>query len=346
MIIARAPLRISFSGGGTDIPAFYENYGGGAVVSTSINRYVYVTVNEKFDGKVSVRYRVHENVDRAEDIKHPLIREALLAYDIHSNIEIVVISEVPARGSGLGASSALAVALCAALERFKGNLLDYRIRENREIVAECAAKIEIQKVGSPIGKQDHAASAVGGLNLIEFSDRGTRYTQFDSAFSEEIESHSMLYYIDMEHEYNPKEGSFVQRILNDQISEIEEKKSTYALQRHNAYELWSNMKYEVIERFMDHINENWRLKKSLHGSISNDTIDSFMQKAFGAGAIAAKVCGAGGGGFVYLMVPPPMRDDVRSEMSEHSELRFEFDKLGVQILFDDTKETSRNVVHV
>ena len=108
MIITRSPLRISFAGGGTDIPAFYKNYGPGVVVSTSINRYVYVTLNKKFDGKVSVRYRIHEMVDKVEDLKHPLIRECLLAFGIHDGVELVITSEVPARGSGLGASSALA----------------------------------------------------------------------------------------------------------------------------------------------------------------------------------------------------------------------------------------------
>ena len=112
MIISRSPLRISFAGGGTDIPSIYKSCDGGICVSTSINRYVYVTVNKKFDGKVSVRYRIHENVDHVQQLKHPLIREILLNYKIYEGIEIVIISEVPARGSGLGASSALAVALC------------------------------------------------------------------------------------------------------------------------------------------------------------------------------------------------------------------------------------------
>lgn len=330
MIIARAPLRISFAGGGTDIPSVYKLIGGGAVVSTSINRYVYVTVNKKFDGRVSVRYRIHENVDNVAQLRHPLIREILLSYKIYEGIEIVIISEVPARGSGLGASSALGVALCACLEKYVGGHV-----LSPSYFASCAANIEIKKVGSPIGKQDHYASALGGLNLIKFyENESVSLEQFQSGqFFGEIESQSMLFYLNMEHDY--KDGHFVQRILKDQISNPQRNRTIYELQRHNAEELWNNMQYEVIERFMDHINENWRLKKSLHLDISNPLIDKYIESSHRAGATAAKVCGAGGGGFLYLLVPPDMQDSVREALDDLNELDFKFDQEGVKVIFED-----------
>ncbi len=352
MIITRSPLRISFAGGGTDLPGFYKPYGPGAVVSTSIDRYVYVSVNEKFDKRVSLRYRVHEHVDRVVDLKHALVREILLAYGVEDNIEIVIASEVPAQGSGLGASSALGVALCLALEHFTGRTLDkndMRIASRsvsahghekgwKVFLAETAASIEIEKVGSPIGKQDHYASALGGMNYMEFREEGATFQAFEpNAFMRELEEQSMLFYLNLEHDY--KGGSFVQKILKDQNSEIEAKKAIYVLQRDNAQRLREHIDYQVIERFMDHVNENWRLKKSLHPEISNPTIDLFMERAFKAGASAGKVCGAGGGGFVYLMVQPDMQKIVRKELGdEFQELKFKFDNKGVQIIFSERSE--------
>lgn len=341
MIIARSPLRISFAGGGTDIPAFYETYGPGFVVSTSINRHVYVTLNEKFDGKVSVRYRVHENVDTVDEIKHPLIRAVLKRFGIHKGIEIVIISEVPAKGSGLGASSALACALVAALERYtSGEDLE------NSFVAKFASEIEIG-IGSPIGKQDHYASALGGMNALRFFGTGqVEFTRFeDSEFIKEIENQSMLFYLDMEHEYQPGGGHFVQKVLKDQIAEMDKNFRVHKLQFDNAVKLWENMTYAVPERFMDHINENWRLKRTLHEDISNPSIDAIIQRAYAAGATAAKVCGAGGGGFLYLIVPPVMQNEVRSALSSLTELTFGFEKKGVEVIFDDREKKHAEAVN-
>lgn len=332
MIITRAPLRISFAGGGTDQPDFYKTHGPGVVVSTSINRYVYVTLNQKFDGKVSVRYRVHEMTDSVYELKHPLIREILLHYGIEKGVEIVIASEVPARGSGLGASSALAVALCLALEKFTGRSC------SGNVLAEKAAMIEIQKCNSPIGKQDHYASALGGLNALRFNADETvdieRYRRDE--FIEELESQSMLFYLNIEHEYHG--GSFVQKILKEQVQGIRASASSikaHKLQRDNAIALAEHMEYAVMERFQDHVNENWRIKRQIHGEISSPEIDGIIAHAYEAGAVAAKVCGAGGGGFVYFIVPPSMQDNVRKTLSDLFELKFKFDSEGARCIFED-----------
>ena len=348
MIIARSPLRISFAGGGTDIPEFYRHYGPGVVVSTSIDKHVYVTLNRKFGGGVSVRYRVHENRDTVEQIEHKLIRKCLSNYGIKDGVELVIISDVPASGSGLGASSALACALVAALDRF-----EVGGQRTKEFIAGKAAHIEISEVGSPIGKQDHYASAFGGLNMFRFDADGyVNVERFESKeFVNEIESQSMLFYLDIQHTYvrtftddrtgkefskEVPDSSFVPKILHDQIRTIEQKRRVHELQRDNALNLWEHMRYEVPERFIDHVNENWRLKRTVHDDISSEKIDSIIQRAYASGATAAKVCGAGGGGFVYFVVPRSMQDEVRSELSELKELRFRFDNQGTQVIFDDT----------
>lgn len=336
MIIARSPLRISFAGGGSDIPSFYRNYSPGVVVSTSIQKYVYVSINKKFDGKVSVRYRAHEQTDDCETIKHPLVREALLYYGIKAGIEIVISSDVPARGSGLGASSALACALIAALERWDPDHLPENLGDKMSL-AEVASHIEIEKVLSPIGKQDHYSSAIGGLNMLQFNaDDSVEVTPFMSeSFLKEIESQSMLFYLKIEHDYH--QGSFVQKILKDQNDNMPKSHKIYELQRDNALRMFENMSYEVPERFMDHVNENWRLKKTTHPEISSGLIDDIIQRAYSKGATAAKVCGAGGGGFLYLLVPPSMQEDVRGELEDYPELPVRFDRKGTEVIFDDTE---------
>lgn len=334
MIIARSPLRISFAGGGSDIPAFYKKWGPGVVVSTSINKHVYVSVSEKFGGGVSLRYKIHEAPDTAEELKHGLVREALKAYGIDSGVEIVISSDVPARGSGLGASSAIACAIIAALERYtSGETLD------NDYIAKIASEIEIDRVGSPIGKQDHYASAIGGINKIGFNtDDSVEVIPFeDDDFAAEIERQSMLFYLNIEHEYEADGKFFVQRVLKDQIAQMDKLHRLYELQRDNAAAMWEHMAYAVPERFIDHVNENWRIKRTVHDGITNTQIEGIIQRAYAAGATAAKVCGAGGGGFLYLVVPPSMQKSVRSELSGLPELRFCFDKKGTEVIYDGTE---------
>ena len=313
------------------------------MVSTSIDKYLYVTFTQKFGKGVSVRYRNHESCDHVEDLAHNLIRETLLHYDIHDSVELVIISDVPASGSGLGASSALTCALVAVLERYKG-----QDAFDPAVIAEIASKIEIDKVGSPIGKQDQYASAFGGFNQIQFNeDDSVEVRNFESQdFINEIESQSMLFYLNIEHTYHSIEKNktvtdfkFVPKILREQVATIEKNKNIHRLQRDNAVNLWDHMKYEVPERFIDHVNENWRLKRSSHPEISSPEIDSIIQRAYKAGATAAKVCGAGGGGFVYFMVPHSMQDDVRKELSELHELKFKFEDRGVEVIFEDSQRS-------
>lgn len=351
IIIARSPLRISFAGGGTDIPGFYRKHGPGAVVSTSIDKYVYVTVKQKFNGGVSLRYNIHENKKVASELDHFLVRKALEYYGIETGVEIVIISDVPANGSGLGASSAMTCALVAALSKFSAGV---DVTNDKGIIANVACAIEIDMVGSPIGKQDQYASAFGGLNFFKFFNDGlVNVKSFESQdFIKELESQSMLFYLNIEHTYFNEKANrtlpntqFTPKILREQIEQIESMKSAYILQRDNAINLWEHLAYEVPERFIDHINENWRIKRGMHNEISSDAIDEIIQRAYKAGATAAKVCGAGGGGFVYLVVPPSMQDNVREELKELPELHFKFENKGTEIIFDSQEEKLETVNH-
>ena len=166
MIISRTPLRISFAGGGSDLKEYYKN-GVGAVTSTAIDKYIYITVNKKFDDKIRISYSKTEIVDSIDEIKHDLIREALRLTNIDAVIEITSIADIPSKGTGLGSSSSFTVGLLNALYAYKGQ------HKSAEILAKEACKIEIDIVGEPIGKQDQYAAAYGGINHIQFNADGT-----------------------------------------------------------------------------------------------------------------------------------------------------------------------------
>src|SRR5437016_1471853 len=162
MIISRTPLRMSFVGGGSDLPAFYRKYGG-AVVSTAINQFVYITVNKKFDEQIRVSYSKTEEARTVERIKHPLVRESMKLLGLSGGIEITSIADIPARGSGLGSSSTFTVGLLHALHAYAER------HASAEQLAREACEIEIERCGEPIGKQDQYAAAFGGFNFIEFN---------------------------------------------------------------------------------------------------------------------------------------------------------------------------------
>src|SRR5436190_11185655 len=162
MIISRTPLRMSFVGGGSDLPSFYRKFGG-AVVSTAINKFVYITLNEKFDHRIRVSYSKTEEADSIEQIQHPLVRESMKLLSVQGGIEITSIADIPSKGSGLGSSSSFTVGLLHALHAYSGRYA------SAEQLAKEACEIEINHCGEPIGKQDQFAAAFGGLNFIEFN---------------------------------------------------------------------------------------------------------------------------------------------------------------------------------
>lgn len=343
MIISRAPLRISFVGGGTDLPRYASKYGG-EVISGAIDKYVYVTVNHKFDGKISLRYSKTECVDKINDLKHDIVRECLRYMKIKGGIEIVTISDVPMRGSGLGSSSALTVALLIALAKYKGKT--YSKRD----IANMACEIEIDILKAPIGKQDQFASAVGGFNHFIFRKDGRVYINklmqttnaltsvgdevfiFDLKIDDKkiwwLESNTLLFYLNKERKAND--------ILKEQGQRIDLMAGVYHdMKKCIGYMLqWLQGKYS--DTFIGNIiGLSWNYKKTMCLKVTHDWIDDIYERAKKAGATGGKVCGAGGGGFLMLIVSPDKHKSVRRALKNLKELPFTFNYLGAEVIYED-----------
>jgi D-glycero-alpha-D-manno-heptose-7-phosphate kinase len=326
MIITRTPLRVSFVGGGTDLPG-YADKNGGNVISTTIDKYVYVTLNEKFDGKVSLRYSETECVDNIDDLQHDIVRECLKMYSVENGVEIVTISDVPMKGTGLGSSSALTVGLITALDEFCG-----RRAIDKATVALKAFEVEVALCGAPIGYQDQYASAIGGLNMFWFRGDGNNWSPvYDTAMPRKVmcfEESTMLFYLNNERSASD--------ILKDQTMAIGNNVCIYDRLKAGVVEMWDWFRNdEPLERLGDIINEEWHCKRQLSDMISNDRIDNLLIDALDAGACGGKICGAGGGGFLLLIVPVENQDDVREAMETLHEMPFSFSHTGSEVIFAD-----------
>lgn len=321
MIISRTPLRVSFVGGGTDLREYYKT-GKGAVLSTTINKYMYVTVNKKFDDKIRVSYSKTELVDNVDQLEHGIIREAMKKTGVTKGIEITTIADIPAKGTGLGSSSSLAVGILHALYAYKGQYV------SAEKLAKEAYEIETEKLGEPIGKQDQYAAAYGGLNIIQFNADDSVFVEplvITKLEKESLEKNIMMFYTGI----NRPAGS----ILSEQKKNTADKKRTLDSMRDMAFEL----KKELVEKRFDKLGEmlhrGWEMKKQLAGGISNPEIDAYYNKAIQAGAIGGKLLGAGGGGFLLFYIPKEKQNSVRKALSELREMNFTIEPQGSKIIF-------------
>jgi D-glycero-alpha-D-manno-heptose-7-phosphate kinase len=321
VIITRTPLRISFAGGGTDLPTFYRQYGGGAVVSAAIDRYIHVIVNTKFDKSIRVAYSQTENVGRLGDLQHGLVREAMRAAGVHEQLEIHTIADIPSEGTGLGSSSTLTVGLLNALYAFRGNL-----RNPGELAAE-ACQIEIDTLGGTVGKQDQYIAAYGGVQHFEFrADESVRANPIPLTPAERdaLSDHISLFYTGVTRK---AEG-----ILKDQDSRTTQNKDTLLRMRDQATEARQALldrNWEALGRLLD---EGWRLKRSLSSGISNPEIDGWFAAAKAAGAYGGKITGAGGGGFLFLVHPPERSRQIASALSSLQRVPVRITLEGSQIL--------------
>lgn len=288
MIITKTPLRISFTGGGTDLPDYYLKRGG-AVVSAGIDKYVYITVNKKFDHRIRVSYSNTETVDEVRELRHELVREALKLIGIRGGIEITSIADIPA-GTGLGSSSSFTVGLLNALFTYDG------YRPSAEELAEYACKIEIEILRHPIGKQDQYAAAYGGTNYFQFNTDGSVSRQrifMDDADARAMRQKLVLFYTEMT---RSADG-----ILKEQKKNTEDKLNTLDFMRGQA----DTMYRELTERgfnahFAEALHQGWLRKRTLAAAISSDSINTYYDKALAAGAKGGKLLGAGGGGFLLF----------------------------------------------
>ena len=324
MIITRTPFRISFVGGGTDLREFYRNEPG-AVVSTAINRYMYIIVNKRFTDAIRVSYYAKtEIVDSVDEIRHPLVREALKLVGIRSGIEIASVADVHA-GAGLGSSGSFIVGLLNALHAYKGTL------KSAEELASEACRIEIDVLGEPIGKQDQYIAAYGGLRYFQFNSDGTVTTEpvlWSTEDKDELVRNLMLLYTGDIHQA----GS----ILQEQKERMKQPGEMTNLKkiRDMAIDLKEQLKNKAsVGVFGKMLHNGWKLKKALANGISNDKIDEYYERALDAGAVGGKILGAGGGGFLLLYCPQSKQLRVREALSDLPNLEFAFESEGSKIIY-------------
>ncbi|HXY47015.1 MAG TPA: GHMP kinase [Thermoplasmata archaeon] len=322
MIITRTPLRISFAGGGTDLPSFYRTHGGGAVTSAAIDRYIHVLVNQKFDRSIRIAYSRTENVDRLDDIHHELVREAMRTTGVHDSLEVHTIADIPGEGTGIGSSSTLTVGLLNALHAFRGTLKD------PAQLAEEACEIEIDRLGGALGKQDQYIAAFGGIQYFEFhSDDsvGVFPIPLSKADREALSDHLSLFYTGITRRANG--------ILQQQSSRTEANRESLERIRRLAGEARDAIVARAWERLGAVLDEGWQLKRGLTNGISNETIDRTYAAARAAGAWGGKVTGAGGGGFLFFLHPPDRRRQIADALSPMRHLSVRITPEGSRILF-------------
>ena len=324
IVTTKTPLRITFTGGGTDLPQYYRNYGPGAVVSAAIDRYIYISVSRNFrKDEIRVSYSKTENgLKNVSEIQHPTVREAMKLLDIGTGIQIVSITEVPSGGTGLGSSSSFLVGLLNALHTWIGETVSPRQ------LADEAVKIERNILGEPGGKQDQYIAAFGGVQYMEF-ERNENVTlkriNVKGEKLSELNDQLMMFYTGVERKSVD--------IHKDQSSGIEINKSGYDRMRDIAIdtkESLENYDFNMLGKLMD---ENWNIKKSLSKKISQDLIDNWYSKAINAGSIGGKLIGAGGGGFLLFLTPLERQNHVMDTLNVLERHRIQIENLGSRVVF-------------
>jgi D-glycero-alpha-D-manno-heptose-7-phosphate kinase len=323
MIISQTPLRMSFAGGGSDLPAFYRQFGG-AVVSTAIDKYVYVTVNRKFDHWIRVSYSKTEEVEEVPQIEHKLVRESLRKLGIPGGVEITSVADIPSRGTGLGSSSSFTVGLLHALH---AHLQRYVSAE--QLAAE-SCTVEIDICGERIGKQDQYAAAYGGLNFI-------RFNRDDSVTIEpiicgretvqQIERSLIAFYTGQ-----TRSASSILDQQSEGMQSDPDKQRAMLRMVELAYALRDHLQANDLQAFGEILHENWQLKKQMNAEISSSIIDDWYDAARRAGAIGGKMLGAGAGGFLVFYASPERHDDLRQALSPLREVTFGFEPRGSRII--------------
>ena len=322
MIISRTPFRISFAGGGSDLPAFYRREPG-AVLSTTIDKYMYVAIHPFFDKhKIQLKYSKTELVESVGNIQHPIFREVLRMYGLQG-VDLNSIADIPS-GTGLGSSSAFTVGLLNAVRTYLGKAT------GGEKLGQLACDVEINRIGSPIGKQDQYAAACGGLNVITFyGDETVDVQKIIMSYDKkrELEQNLFLYYIGGEHSAN--------EILKQQQQEIAQdaKFQTQCRMVELVYRLKKSLEEGSVDDMGTILHEGWLLKKSLSRNISNSGIDNLYDCGIRAGATGGKLLGAGGAGFLLFYCPADRHETFKIRMQGFSEMPFRFDNYGSKIIY-------------
>ena len=328
MIVSKTPLRTSFFGGGTDFHNYFRNskYGYGSVLSTTINMYVYIIINKRFDKKIRLVYWDNELVDSVDEIKHNIIREALKITGVSEGIEILYLADIPMTnlGVGLASSSAMAVGVLNALHTFKGEEV------SKEQLAKEAIDLEINHLGQRIGIQDQYAVAYGGFNRYYFNKDDTVTVEpidIDKKTKNELLDHLMFFYTgnarDSKQIFKEQNKTIVDRgqMLDGLIEAVNEAEEAI---KNKDYDKWGYL-----------LNETWQIKKQFASGVSNENIDNMYNLAMNAGALGGKILGAGGGGFLLVYVPLDRKKDVLKALKDYQEVSVKFDTEGTKIVYKD-----------
>lgn len=324
MIISRTPFRMSFVGGGTDLPAYYREHGG-AVLSTTIDKFMFITVSEKFDRSIRVSYSRTEEVASVDEIQHKVVREALKHLGFTGGLEITSVADIPARGTGLGSSSAFTVGLLHALHVHRGRYV------SAEALAEQACEVEIVRCAEPIGKQDTYAAAFGGLNYIQFDPDDTVTVHpiiCRRETLEALEARTLVLYTGIQRSAS--------RLLEAQAAGLAgrpDRLRALARMAESARELRDALRENRLEGMGELLHENWLLKRSLSAEVATPEIDEWYARARAAGAEGGKILGAGAGGFLMLHAPPERHDAIAGALSELRRVRFRMTREGSKIIF-------------
>jgi D-glycero-alpha-D-manno-heptose-7-phosphate kinase len=328
MIISRTPLRVSLVGGGTDLEAFYR-HDAGAVVTTAIRKYIYITVNRKFDSKIRASYSVTEIVESVNEVQHELIRESLRLLGIRGGIEITSISDIPSQGTGLGSSSSYTVGLLAALHAHRSEHF------GAERLAREACEIEIDRCGKPIGKQDQYIAAYGGLQYMQFNPDGSVFVDpivCSLATRQALESNLLLLYTGATRSANP--------ILAAQARHMADGSRRGGMRRMAA--LAADLRYGLATNDLTNLgevlHESWMVKREMADGVTTAQIDEWYSCARANGALGGKISGAGGGGFLLLVAPPETHPRICRALPRLRPMSFRMEMQGSKIIYVEETE--------
>ena len=328
MIITRTPFRISFAGGGSDLPSFYEKHEG-CVISTSINKYMYISVHPTFNREETIiKYNKTEIVKDVNDIQHPIAKQLLLDHELNG-IEIVSTADIPS-GTGLSTSSAYTVGLIHALYAYQGKYC------SQERIASEACDLEINKLGEPIGKQDQYGTAIGGLKFIRFLQDGSVDVEpliIDKKVKEELNNNLLLFYTGLTHSASTILEEQSKNIVNEN-----DKFNNLVEMTRLTYDMKDALTSGDLKSFGEILNKNWLLKQKLASSISNDTVSKYYDIAINNGALGGKLLGAGGGGFLLFYCEKENQEKLRRALSDLVELPFDMENSGTKIIYVGNKD--------
>jgi D-glycero-alpha-D-manno-heptose-7-phosphate kinase len=320
LIIIQTPLRISLFGGGTDFPGYFINEGG-CVLSSAIDKYIFVMIKERFDDKLRVGYTQTEIVDAVHQINHELIREALVKTGVSKGVEIITMGDIPA-GSGLGSSSTVTVGALHAMYAYRNILV------TMDQLAKEACDIETNILKKPIGYQDQYIAAYGGLRFIEFNQNGSVHSNtlsMDQEIQKRLSENLLLYFTGTTRK--------AESILTEQKGNINQKLPMLRKLKEMAYQAREALLLGRIDDIGYMLHESWQIKKQLASNISNNGLEEAYHLALNAGAHGGKITGAGGGGFLLLYCPVEKREQVRAALCHLKELPFRLEPDGTKAIF-------------